>query len=279
MKAFHRSLVFILLVIGSSISWASDKKGVGLADLHASERITALNIAWYYTWKPQPIQGAPPEKFVPMLWGGYRYKREYAELKARAKLPVLLAINEPDRVDQAKMSVDQVVRLWSEISALADKVGSPATAGVLGPWFDRFYRIAQARGLKMDFMAVHLYVPPNADKFLKDIDAVYEKYRLPIWITEFGVADWSAKAPGTNQYTEEQVLAFMKQVLPELEKRPYVVRYAWYGAGKRISEAVRSSRLFNKKGELTPLGRYYAEFTWPPQVGRNIGNNEQVDVR
>ena len=41
---------------------------------------------------------------------------------------------------------------------------------------------------------------------------VYEKYGMPIWITEFAVADWSAKdQPGTNQYSEEEVLAFSQQ--------------------------------------------------------------------
>jgi hypothetical protein len=259
--------VFLYVLSSAFAVWASDKKGVGLAELQDGDRIAALNLAWYYTWKPYPIEGAPPEKFVPMLWGGKnRFDREIAHLRQGGRVPVLLAINEPNKPDQANMSVDEVVRLWPEISALADSVSSPAPAGVLGPWFDRFHKVAKSRGLKMDFMAVHLYGPPDAARFLQRIDAVYEKYRLPIWITEFAVADWEAVArPKKNRYSEDEVLAFMKIVLPELEKRPYVVRYAWFGAGDfaRTHEEVRTSRLFEKDGSLTALGRYYAEFTWP----------------
>lgn len=242
---------------------ASTKKGVGLADLHAPQRITALDIAWYYTWKPYAIEGAPPEKFVPMIWGGHRLDEQMKALKSRGKVPILLLINEPDKAGQANMPVDEVIARWPELSSLADRVSSPAAAGVLGSWFDRFYRAAKARALRVDFMAVHLYGPPDADRFLDKIDAVYRKYGLPIWITEFAVADWAAKdSPGANQYSEQQVLDFMRAVLPELEKRPYVERYAWFGAGKHslTHEQVRTSRLFEADGTLTPLGRFYANF-------------------
>ncbi len=268
-------LIFFIYAIAPS-AWASEKKGVGLADLHAADRIAALNLAWYYTWKPFPIEGVPTEKFVPMLWGGKKnqyFDRQIAELRRGGRVPVLLAINEPNKTDQANMSVDEVARLWPEISALADSVSSPAPAGVLGPWFDRFYKVAKSRGLKMDFMAVHLYGPPDAARFLQKIDAVYEKYRMPIWITEFAVADWEALTkPNKNRYSEDEVLDFMKTVLPELEKRPYVVRYAWFGAEDyaRTHEEVRTSRLFEKDGSLTPLGHYYAEFAWPPEASSDI---------
>jgi len=38
------------------------------------------------------------------------------------------------------------------------------------------------------------------------------------------------------------------------------MRYAWFGAGDDIAEELRTSRLFEKDGTLTPLGRYYADF-------------------
>lgn len=255
-------LVLLWLVLGHAVV-ASDKKGVGLIDLHAGDRIKALNVAWYYTWKLQPIEGVAAEKFVPMIWGGKHFEEQLSVLKARGTVPVLLGFNEPDRVNQANMSVQKAILPWSQLVPLAGRLGSPAPAGVLGPWFDRFYRMAQEQGLKMDFMAVHLYSPPDPQKFLAKIDAVYEKYHLPIWITEFAVADWSAKEKlGSNRYSEEEVLAFMKSVLPELEKRQYVERYAWFGAGNHslTHEQVRTSRLFEKDGTLTPLGQYYSQF-------------------
>jgi hypothetical protein len=261
---FRKSLLAVLiLVLSATVSWASDKKGACLAELDASERIEALNVVWYYTWKPQPIKGVPLEKFVPMIWGGYRSKDELSAMYVRGKVPVLLGFNEPNLVQQAKMSVDEAIRLWPQLEPLAVRLGSPAPGGVLGPWFERFYRLVRAKGLKMDFMAMHIYGPPDAKKFLDKVDATYQKYKLPIWITEFAVADWKAKnKPGANLYREEDVLAFMKTVLPELERRPYVERYAWYGAGTNMykHEELRTSRLFEKDGSLTPLGVYYAKF-------------------
>lgn len=252
-------------------AWPSDKKGVGLAELDASERIEALDIAWYYTWKPYPIEGVPAEKFVPMLRsrGGRALERHIAHFRSRGKVPVLLALNEPNVAKGDNMSVEEVVQRWPEISDLAEQIGSPAPSGVLGPWFDEFYKYVAKEGLKLDFMAVHSYSAPDAKSFLRNIDAVYEKYQLPIWITEFAVADWEAlKKPNKNRYSEREVLAFMQAVLPELEKRPYIIRYAWFGASDYClhHEEVRSSRLFESDGSLTPLGRFYADFTWPPKA-------------
>lgn len=264
------SLIALLIACYASLASASDKKGVGLADLHAADRLEALGVAWYYTWKPWPIEGAKAE-FVPMIWGGPRTGEHLAALQEKARVPALLVINEPNKTDQANMSVEEVVRLWPAFEPLAERLSSPAPAGVLGPWFDKFHRMAKARGLRYEFMAVHLYGPPDPEKFLAKIDAVYEKYRLPIWITEFAVADWDAAPKNCrgdcpqNRYSEAQVLAFMQAVLPELEKRSYVERYAWFGAGRHSlsHEQVRTSRLFERDGRLTPLGCFYASFQWP----------------
>jgi hypothetical protein len=252
-------------------AWPSDKKGVGLAELDASDRIEALDIAWYYTWKPYPIEGVPAEKFVPMLRsrGGRALDRHIAHFRSKGKVPVLLALNEPNVAKGDNMSVEEVVQRWPEISDLAEQIGSPAPSGALGPWFDQFYVYVGKYGLRLDFMALHLYSAPDAASFLSKIDAVYDRYRLPIWITEFAVADWDAlKKPNKNRYSESEVLAFMRAVLPELEKRPYIIRYAWFGASDYClhHEEVRTSRLFESDGSLTPLGRFYADFTWPPKA-------------
>jgi hypothetical protein len=266
------SCIAIFLAVACALplgALASEKKGAGVADLQAPERVAALNAAWYYTWKPLPIKGVSGVEFVPMVWGGHRLDEQIRTLKKQGRVPVLLAINEPNMQKQANMSVYEVARLWPELTGLAEKISSPAAAGVLGPWFDGFYRVAKARDLKMDFMAVHLYGPPDAKKFLKKIDDTHSKYGLPIWITEFAVADWDAsngREPGSkNRYSQAEVLTFLEQVLPELERRPFVIRYAWFGAGKKAREDLRPSQLFNEDGTLTPVGQYYADFSWPPK--------------
>lgn len=282
---WRRFMIVLVLASWVGTTLASDKKGVGVADLKAADRVAALQVAWYYTWKPWPIEGAQAE-FVPMIWGGARTAEHIAAVRQRGKVPVLLAINEPNHTDQANMSVEEVARLWPKIEPLAERLSSPAPAGVLGPWYDKFHRMAKRRGLRYDFMAVHLYGPPDPNKFLAKIDAVHEKYRLPIWITEFAVADWDAAPKNCrgdcprNRYSEEEVLAFMQTVLPELEKRPYVERYAWFGAGRYAlsHEQVRTSRLFDKNGRLTPLGCFYANFRGPMREEKKDSDCEAIRV-
>lgn len=265
-KIFSKYVVFIitLLLITTSFVEASDKKGVGIFDLNATNRIKALNVAWYYTWSSNPVKGITPEKFVPMLRSQRGHLQEQiSNFRARGKIPILLAFNEPNMARADNISVEQVIQSWPEISNLAQVVGGPATAGAAGPWLDKFYRMAKTRNYKVDFMTIHFYPPPDAELFLRKIDHIYEKYHLPIWITEFAVADQSAsekncKTLCENKYTEQDVLAFMKQVLPELEKRPYILRYAWFGAGN--TEQVRTSALFDKDDNLTALGKFYAKF-------------------
>lgn len=264
-RVFQQAVIAIACLTVPLGAWASDKKGVGLWDLRAVDRLAQLHVAWYYTWSPRPIEGAPPEKFVPMIWGGSGIDVQLEALRSRGHMPVLLAINEPDERKQANMSVEQVAELWPRLSGLADQLSSPATEYAIGPWMDGFLRIAHKRHFKMSFMAVHLYTGADSRWFLERLDAIHERYRLPIWLTEFAVADWDA-APSVgksavNRYSEDAVLQFMKEILPELERRPYVIRYAWFGAGDGLGEELRTSRLFESDGTLAPLGRFYADFT------------------
>ena len=64
------------------------------------------------------------------------------------------------------------------------------------------------------------------------VDKVYEKYNLPIWITEMSVVDNEAETADENRYTSSQILATMRKLLPELYNRKYVERFAWFSATK-----------------------------------------------
>ncbi|MGH7126890.1 MAG: glycosyl hydrolase [Stellaceae bacterium] len=257
-------VVILILAVGalSTAAQASEKKGVGVWEPHAREHLAQLHVAWYYTWTPHPVEGAPPAEFVPMIWGGSNVSVQIKALPRRVS--ILLTINEPDEKKQANMSVERVARLWPRLSARADRVSSPAAEHAMGTWIEQFLRIAHRRHLKTSFMAVHLYGGTDAGRFLARLDAIHERYRMPIWLTEFGVADWDAapwrRKSTVNRYSEEAVLQFMKEVLPGLERRPYVIRYAWFGAGAGVGEELRTSRLFESDGTLTPLGRFYSNF-------------------
>lgn len=268
----RRIFVVVFLILCSLPLHASNKKGVGLADREGADRIRALNLSWYYTWSPLPISGVREEMFVPMLWGGERIDSDLRTLMSFGRIPILLTFNEPDKGDQANMSPQYAASVWGDVDRLADRISSPATAEVGGKWLDRFNNEIHSRGFKYAFLAVHLYGPPDADRFLQRLDALYLKYKTPIWITEFAVADWGASKRNCfsvdckiNRYSDEQVLRFMMKVLPELEVRPFVLRYAWFGAGRSVAarEELRTSRLFESDGRLSTLGCFYSNFHWP----------------
>jgi hypothetical protein len=239
----------------------SAKKGIGIADLSpaGAARVRALNVAWYYTWSPRPIPGLTGPEFVPMAWG----KANELAAVGNQRVPVMLGFNEPDNRNQSNIDADDAASRWSDVQSHAARVGSPAPANLNNGWLDEFMNRANSQGLRVDFVAIHLYGPPRPDWYLQRVDEVWQKYHKPIWITELGVADWHARGrPGANRFSPESVLACMQALLPELEKRSYVERYAWFGAGKfsLTHEQVRTSALFNADGSLTPLGQFYANF-------------------
>ncbi len=89
------------------------------------------------------------------------------------------------------------------------------------------------RNLRVDAVAFHWYgasTPNNpagaASTFLNRVEAYHNAYGLPVWITEFAIHDWG------NNYTDDAIRQanadFLEIVLPELESREYVERYAFY---------------------------------------------------
>ncbi|WP_052120445.1 glycosyl hydrolase [Inquilinus limosus] len=243
-------------------SFAGDKKGIaiGQKDAGAAGTIQRLNARWYYTWNAEPIAQAGSAQFVPMIWSdGATMDREATQLGQESKPCALLAFNEPDGKRQADMSVDEAVGAWDRLRPLARRIGSPAAVNALGPWFKDFSARMAAQGKDYDFVAVHWYGAPSAKSFLRKIDDIHAAYGKPIWITEFAVSDWAARDGRKSRYSTAATERFMRTVLPELERRPYVERYAWMGAGA-YREATISSRLVDDSGGLTALGRIYAEF-------------------
>ena len=124
---------------------------------------------------------------------------------------------------------------------------------------------ASARGLRIDYLGFHSYGGTDAQGFLDKLDALYQRYKLPIWITEFAVADWHNETREANQFTAEAVLAFMEAVLPELDRRDYIFRYAWFT--DYSNRHLWTSALVDAQARLTRLGEFYAQHTSNPAAG------------
>lgn len=237
----------------------SSKKGFvyPVSDTNLSSKVNQLNVKWFYDWNT-----ANPnicKTFTPMLWSG-KNMLNLSPLETCNGDGNLLCFNEPDNIKQANMTVDEVISHWNDLMNLGLRLGSPATAtnaSTINSWFYNFMSKINDLGYNVDFIAIHWYAPPNPSSLLNIIDTLWTRYKKPIWITEFAPADWTAKTTGVNKYTQDDVIKFINAVIPELEKRDYVERYAW--KTRDISDPCLScSAIFDANGNLTPVGKLYA---------------------
>lgn len=261
LRGLLRLGLLLALALCVALAWASPKKGAGISRTGdpTGTRLAMLNVAWYYNWSMKPNTDESRHCFVPMFWGGRNQLQKTGTPPADLG-PVLLAFNEPDFKEQSNRSVDEVLEEWATLQNWAPRIGGPHAARPLDNWMREFVRRADAAKLRVDFVGVHWYGGPNAARFLQYIDDIHRAYQRPIWITEFAPADWGAREDGRpNRYSYEQVQEFMRAVLPELERRTYVERYAWFSS-VRTDERLRTSRLFAPDGSLSELGRIYASF-------------------
>ncbi|BFO21965.1 hypothetical protein SHKM778_83530 [Streptomyces sp. KM77-8] len=126
----------------------------------------------------------------------------------------LLGFNEPDLPEQANMSVEQALDLWPRLESTGLRLGAPAVAAggdVPGGWLDRFMKGAAERGLRVDFIPLHWYGgdfgPGAAEQLRTYLQAVHDRYDKPVWLTEYGLIDFSQSRPATRTRTDRPRLS------------------------------------------------------------------------
>ncbi|OQP48907.1 glycosyl hydrolase [Niastella populi] len=229
-----------------------------------NDDIVALKAHWYYTWGNKLHDASPKNcEFVPMFWGQADVNTSNINavkaLKDQGKIKYVLGFNEPNRADQSNMTVSQALKLWPQLESIGVPLGSPAADWPTRQWFYDFMDSCKAQNKRVDFICVHMYANVDENVYLNTLKDIYNKYKLPIWITEFAPADWNAQTPAANPYKPDQVLAFMQRLLPKLEQLDYVKRYSWF-SGDPKSAQMWSSALIDVNGNLTDLGKWYASY-------------------
>jgi hypothetical protein len=242
----------------------SVKKGLGMGPKSPdfSRKLEELRCKWLYSWLPGiPAHLPKGMAYTPMIWD-YRRGREgvinAGKAAKEAGIPELLGFNEPDQSSQANMTVEAALAAWPALQETGLRLGSPGCVHPDREWMKAFMVGVKKRELRVDFICIHSYGSPNAEAFIKRLEAVHKLYRKPIWITEFAVGDWKAKSPAENQYKPKDVLRFMEDVLPELDKLDFIERYAWFPAGP-ANRALGTSALHDAEGKLTRLGECYRD--------------------
>ena len=247
-----------------------DKKGICLGGGEGGrtwgQTIRLLHAWWVYDWGLHPA-GAIPKgvHYIPMVWGHAGEETgDTTWLTDKFKKHIyeyLLTFNEPDNSTQSNMPVKTALKLWPQLQSTGMIIGSPACVHPGGLWMRQFMQAAARLRYRVNFVCVHWYGPPDPAQFLGEIAATYRLYHRPIWITEFAVADWGASRQRPNAYSQAAVVGFLRVVIPVLDRLGYVQCYAWYpyGGTSRFT-ALGCSGLFDKKGNLTAVGRAYARY-------------------
>jgi hypothetical protein len=214
---------------------ANAKKGVSVWTFNGVDRALAKSGAsWYYTWGPdhRGISSRKSVSFVPMIWGAGSVTAATLR-QVRREGRYLLGFNEPDNPGQSNMTVAQALRLWPQLMATRMILGSPSVAtgaATRGGWLDQFMRGAAARHYRVNFITVHWYgadfATGAAVQQLKSyLQAIHARYRLPIWLTEFALINFS---PTVSFPSPRQQAAFLTAAAAMLQRLPYVQRYAWF---------------------------------------------------
>jgi hypothetical protein len=239
------------------------RKGVSAWNFSgAGQALAESGASWYYNWgtTPNGITAPASVSYVPMIWGAANVTSATLS-QVSQEGHVLLGFNEPDMGSQANMSVSQALALWPKLMATGMTLGSPAVAtgaATPGGWLDQFMAGAKARGYRVDFITVHWYggdfaTGPAVQELESYLQAIYARYHLPIWLTEFALTSYSG---GTATFpTEAQQAAFLTAATKMLDGLSYLQRYAWFALP--TSSGSGTTGLFNPGPAVTQVGEAF----------------------
>jgi RNA polymerase sigma factor (sigma-70 family) len=221
-------------VPAAPITTRSARKGVSTWYFNGvTGALQDVGAGWYYDWQASRQNIAAPAgvEFVPMIRAADS-ATPATLAQAKQQGTELLGFNEPDLSSQANMSVAQALDLWPRLVATGMRLGSPSVASggdTPGGWLDQFMTGAAARGYRVDFVTLHWYgsdFSPAAIGQLKSyVQAVYDRYHKPIWLTEYALINFGG---GQKYPTQAQQAAFVTGSTAMLDVLPYVARYAWF---------------------------------------------------
>lgn len=265
-------------VIYSDIfSFYVNKKGFCMnKEMAANVNAAEWDVSWYYNWSisKHNYTSFQDLQFVPMFWTSAPTDENEVEVLPKRGYKYLLAFNEPDRPDQANMSVDDAIEGMKPLLNQGLYVGSPAVSiwpSISTDWFQPFMEKMEENKMEVDFITLHHYWnwhdEEGAKAFLDIVDESWEMYHKPIWITEFALSG----VPNWTKQTRQSAINYMKNILPELDKREYVERYAWFSFSPSDYKNGGSALLDTYTGEITGLGKTYQKLGVP----QGYGNEKQ----
>jgi len=189
------------------------------------DQLAALGATWCYNWGTTPKStDCTDPLFVPMVWGKDNVASAIKAIGS-AGYKTVLGFNEPNKADQANMTVDEAIALWPTLTSNPDiRVSSPAVSDDGRAWLVSFMTQVKAKGLRVDFIAMHWYGWNSGSCTAGQLEGAVtwaSQWNLPVWVTEFGCM-------GSSNPDDQTLLKFLGDAIPMLKKHPLVERYAWY---------------------------------------------------
>jgi hypothetical protein len=227
--------------------WVTKKGWAGSQDGAA-----ALQCSWHYDWD-NVANSTEDIEYVPMRHN--EWWNAYSNINSKTNTTHVLGFNEPDRSDQANLTVDRAIELWPELLKSGLRLGSPCPSDGNPAWVFDFIKKADELKLRVDFVAVHWYKGgQTAQQFYNWLKWIYNNTGRPIWITEWNNgANWTCCLP-TYEEQAEDVAAFIHM----FDTTSFVERYSLY-------EWVQEERqMFYEYAEtFTPAGEVYRDNVAP----------------
>lgn len=243
------------------------KRGIYLRPIGSdwSAKVSSTQAHWHYSEAAKRSIKEPGNiDFVPMISDSGDLDVELYdylfELKDEGLLLNLLTFKEPDD-STSLLSVDDAINAWPELEQFDVPLGSPLCADISGTWINDFMAQSESSGLRVDYIVMQWYGAADATAFLKTVDSVYNAFGKPVWIAKF--------APVNARLSE--VKTFIETVIPELESRDHVYRYAWDPGALNTPTA-----FWDAEDNLTPRGEYYAGYQ--PNNFVSFGRDDWLDV-
>lgn len=270
-----KKLLFIFLISILSINTfaQSPKRGIAYGN-NSTADLLALKpgISWWYNWGSLPENDTNTNyesigvEYVAMAWGKINDAEVQAfinRIKPGAKY--LLAFNEPNFNDGARLTPQEAVNAWANVEKIAAAKnleivsaspaynGSENYGGYTSPiaWHDQFFLLCP--NCKVDYIAFHTY--DSSSGSVIGVTGLLKKYNRPVWVTEF--------ANRVIQTADEKT-TFMKEIITNFENDPDIYRYSWFSGrvDPKWTDMLEGQLLAPQSGVLRPIGTEYINTTY-----------------
>jgi len=263
-------------------SWVN-KKGTG-------GDTKGVNASWFYNWG-SALTSNLDRQYAPMTWGksSIDTQDKVNALVRKINVTHIMSFNESDNCNDQSGQYgslcieDTAVIYHKNLMKTGLRILSPSCReGEELDWVKNLNTLAVPAAIRMDAIGMHWYdwgaspsTTPDEDpakifaRFKAKVNACYNYYKMPIWITEFNANKFR------NTWVQDE---FLKLALPWLESTWFVERYAYFQPNGG------NGNFFDANGAITSTGSIYLNQLSTPSIKEQdynkLGNNLQkvIDI-